>query len=69
MNVFGSPLTHPIDGDGVVVCISFEGRKKAVEIHSAFVETKTRKKEQEAGKMLFRGQMGYDFFYFILFLE
>jgi all-trans-8'-apo-beta-carotenal 15,15'-oxygenase len=57
MEVFGTPLSHPIDGDGVVVAISFNGKGDA-EVHSAFVNTRTRKAEREAQKMLHKGQMG-----------
>eukprot|EP00009_Paramoeba_aestuarina_P007257 CAMPEP_0201514162 /NCGR_PEP_ID=MMETSP0161_2-20130828/6055_1 /ASSEMBLY_ACC=CAM_ASM_000251 /TAXON_ID=180227 /ORGANISM="Neoparamoeba aestuarina, Strain SoJaBio B1-5/56/2" /LENGTH=823 /DNA_ID=CAMNT_0047910623 /DNA_START=108 /DNA_END=2576 /DNA_ORIENTATION=- len=57
MEVFGQTLKHPIDGDGVIVCVSFS-EDGDVQIHSSFVQTKTRKKEQKEGRMLFRGQMG-----------
>ena len=62
MNVYGTPLSHPIDGDGMAVCVSFSGG--GVEIHSSFVDTRTRKAERKAGAMLHRGQMG---FFFLLF--
>lgn len=55
--VFGVPLAHPIDGDGVVIAVAFDGRG-GVTLTSKFVETRTREAEQKAGKMLHRGQMG-----------
>eukprot|EP00928_Gymnodinium_smaydae_P029081 TRINITY_DN22004_c0_g1_i1.p1 TRINITY_DN22004_c0_g1~~TRINITY_DN22004_c0_g1_i1.p1 ORF type:complete len:943 (-),score=113.58 TRINITY_DN22004_c0_g1_i1:214-2973(-) len=56
MEVFGTPLEHPIDGDGLVGKLTFHGDGRA-SFESKFVETATRTKEQKAQKMLFHGQM------------
>lgn len=56
-NIFGTTLKHPIDGDGVIVALSFDGTGGAL-LTSAFVETHTRKEEQTQNKMIFRGRMG-----------
>lgn len=57
MDVFGTPLVHPIDGDGIIGKLSFHGDGQA-SFAARFVETATRLKELEAKKMLFHGQMG-----------
>eukprot|EP01064_Diplonema_japonicum_P015617 TRINITY_DN23355_c0_g1_i1.p1 TRINITY_DN23355_c0_g1~~TRINITY_DN23355_c0_g1_i1.p1 ORF type:complete len:545 (+),score=173.30 TRINITY_DN23355_c0_g1_i1:52-1635(+) len=54
--VHGTPLKHPIDGDGMVCALSFTNGK--VHFRNKYVETYTHKKEKEAGRMLFPGQMG-----------
>jgi sterol carrier protein 2 len=56
-NVFGTALKHPIDGDGVIVALYFDGTGGAL-LTSAFVETRTRKEEQLQKKMIFKGRMG-----------
>ena len=56
-NVFGTALAHPIDGDGVIVALCFDGIGGAL-LTSSFVETNTRKEEQLQKKMIFRGRMG-----------
>jgi all-trans-8'-apo-beta-carotenal 15,15'-oxygenase len=54
--VFGTPLNHPIDGDGLVCSITFcEGK---VHFRSKFVATKTHVEESKAGAMMYDGQMG-----------
>eukprot|EP01059_Diplonema_ambulator_P016715 TRINITY_DN2848_c0_g1_i1.p1 TRINITY_DN2848_c0_g1~~TRINITY_DN2848_c0_g1_i1.p1 ORF type:complete len:531 (+),score=184.36 TRINITY_DN2848_c0_g1_i1:39-1595(+) len=54
--VYGTPLKHPIDGDGMVCALTFiNGR---VHFRNRFVATFTHEKEKEAQKMLFPGQMG-----------
>ena len=55
--VFGEALKHPIDGDGVVVALCFDGNGGAL-LTSAFVETRTRKEEQARKEMIFKGRMG-----------
>jgi all-trans-8'-apo-beta-carotenal 15,15'-oxygenase len=55
--VFGTALAHPIDGDGVIVALCFDGIGGAL-LTSSFVETNTRKEEQLQKKMIFRGRMG-----------
>ncbi len=54
---FGSVLKHPIDGDGVIVALCFDG-VGGVLLTSAFVETHTRKEEQIQNRMIFKGRMG-----------
>ena len=54
--MFGTRLSHPIDGDGVVCAISF--LQKKVHFRSRFVRTEHHCKEKEARKFLYRGQMG-----------
>jgi sterol carrier protein 2 len=55
--LFGTALKHPIDGDGVIVALCFDG-VGGVSLTSAFVETQTRKEEQLRQKMIFKGRMG-----------
>jgi all-trans-8'-apo-beta-carotenal 15,15'-oxygenase len=54
--VYGTQLKHPIDGDGLIVALSF--RDGRVFYHSKFVETKNHVEEKKAGKMLYDGNMG-----------
>ena len=54
--VYGTPLSHPIDGDGFVAMLTFSEGK--AHYRSRFVQTKTHKEEAKAQKMLFDGQMG-----------
>jgi len=56
-DVFGTAVKHPIDGDGVIVALCFDGSGGAL-LTSAFVETRTRKEEQAHQKMIFKGRMG-----------
>ncbi|KAF8923594.1 carotenoid oxygenase [Dissophora ornata] len=52
-------LTHPIDGDGLIVALSFPGDGN-VHFNSRFVQSRHRVEEQAARKMIYRGQMGTD---------
>ncbi|KAG0016312.1 hypothetical protein BGZ82_001132 [Podila clonocystis] len=52
-------LTHPIDGDGLVVALTFPGDGH-VHFNSRFVQSRHRVEEQAAKKMIYRGQMGTD---------
>lgn len=54
--VYGTPLIHPIDGDGMICALTFIDGK--VHFRSRFVDTKPRQDERRAEKMLYRGQMG-----------
>eukprot|EP01063_Lacrimia_lanifica_P006530 TRINITY_DN1400_c0_g1_i1.p1 TRINITY_DN1400_c0_g1~~TRINITY_DN1400_c0_g1_i1.p1 ORF type:complete len:948 (+),score=172.17 TRINITY_DN1400_c0_g1_i1:54-2897(+) len=55
--VYGHPLAHPIDGDGLVLRLAFRG-DGTVDIKSRFVDTKTHRKECEAQRILYPGMMG-----------
>ena len=57
MQVHGSALTHPIDGDGLVGAFAFTGDGR-VHVRSRFVRSRHREAEAAAHKMLYRGQMG-----------
>ncbi len=54
--MYGTPLKHPIDGDGYIVRLSFVNGK--VHLKSKYVDTFSHVKEREARKMIFPGQMG-----------
>ncbi|CAO3566857.1 unnamed protein product [Mortierella alpina] len=58
-SVGSTKLTHPIDGDGLVVALSFPGDGH-VHFNSRFVQSRHRVEEQAAKKMIYRGQMGTD---------
>ena len=55
-DVYGTPLKHPIDGDGYIVRLSFVNGK--AHLKSKYVDTFSHVKEREARKMIFPGQMG-----------
>jgi all-trans-8'-apo-beta-carotenal 15,15'-oxygenase len=54
--VFGVPLVHPIDGDGMVCAVTFVDGK--VNFKNRYIRTAHREKEREEQKFLFPGQMG-----------
>jgi len=56
MEVFGSPLRHPIDGDGLVATLTFENG--VASFQAKFVQTHSHKEESKEKRMLFVGQMG-----------
>ncbi|MEA5533321.1 carotenoid oxygenase family protein [Crocosphaera sp. XPORK-15E] len=57
LEVQGTPLKHPFDGDGMICAISFlPGRK--VHFRNRFVQTKGYVEEQASGKMIYRGVFG-----------
>ena len=56
LNVYGTPLKHPIDGDGLIARITFTGSR--IHFKSRFIDTPSHIKEAEAQRMLFPGQMG-----------
>jgi len=57
MEVHGTRLVHPIDGDGIIGRLTFYGDGRA-DFTARFVETATHMKESEAKAMVFPGQMG-----------
>ena len=54
--VYGTPLSHPIDGDGMICALTFINGK--IHFQSRFVNTATHRAEAQAHSMLYRGQMG-----------
>ncbi|KAK3837916.1 MAG: carotenoid oxygenase [Linnemannia elongata] len=58
-SVGSTKLTHPIDGDGLIVALSFPGDGH-VHFNSRFVQSRHRVEEKTAQKMIYRGQMGTD---------
>ena len=54
--MYGTPLAHPIDGDGLVCALTFADGK--VHFRSRFVETYSHLKEKQERRLLFPGQMG-----------
>ena len=56
IDVFGEPLKHPIDGDGLVCALSINNGR--AHFRSRFVATATHEAEQKTGTMLFPGQVG-----------
>ena len=57
LEVHGTPLKHPFDGDGMISAISFLGNGK-VHFRNRFVRTEGYVKEQTTGKMIYRGVFG-----------
>jgi len=56
LDIGGTPIRHPFDGDGMICGISFqEGRAF---VRNRFVRTEAFVEEQEAGKILYRGVFG-----------
>ncbi len=56
LDVHGTPVRHPFDGDGMITAIAFRGGKAYFQ--NSFVKTKEFMEEQKAGKMLYRGVFG-----------
>jgi all-trans-8'-apo-beta-carotenal 15,15'-oxygenase len=56
LDIFGVPLAHPFDGDGMINKISFDQGK--AHFQSRYVHTKEYIEEQKAEKMLYRGVFG-----------
>mmetsp|Transcript_4346 Transcript_4346/g.6448 ORF Transcript_4346/g.6448 Transcript_4346/m.6448 type:complete len:516 (+) Transcript_4346:574-2121(+) len=55
-DVFGTPLAHPIDGDGMVCALTFfEGK---VHFKNRYVQTFSHVEETAAQRMLYNGNMG-----------
>ena len=56
LDIYGTPLSHPFDGDGMICSFSFaEGR---CHFRNRFVETEEFLAEKQAEKMLYRGVFG-----------
>lgn len=53
--VGGRKVPQPFDGDGMVLTICFPGQGRLPFVANRFVRTEAFVKEQEAGKMLYRG--------------
>lgn len=56
--VYGTPLNHPIDGDGMICSITFCGRDSAPHFRSKYVKTSEYEIEKAQQKCIFRGMMG-----------
>lgn len=56
LDINGTPIRHPFDGDGMISAISFNNGK--AHFRSAFVKTEGYLAEQKAGKILYRGVFG-----------
>lgn len=56
LEIHGTPLRHPFDGDGMISAISFQNGR--VHYRNRFVRTEGYVQEREAGKMLYRGVFG-----------
>ncbi|KAJ9448124.1 Apocarotenoid-15 [Diplonema papillatum] len=54
--VYGTPLKHPIDGDGMVCALSFSNG--GVHFRSRYVRSRSHEDEKRARRMLYPGQMG-----------
>jgi len=57
IQVHGTSLRHPIDGDGLLCALAFAGDGQ-VHFRSRFVDSRHRKGERDAQRMMYRGQMG-----------
>jgi all-trans-8'-apo-beta-carotenal 15,15'-oxygenase len=56
LDVNGTPIQHPFDGDGMIAAITFtQGR---AHFRNRFVQTDCYQAEKKAGKILFRGVFG-----------
>ncbi|HEY9666380.1 MAG TPA: carotenoid oxygenase family protein [Coleofasciculaceae cyanobacterium] len=56
LDIFGRPIHHPFDGDGMVCAIAFSNGR--AHFRNRFVRTEAFCKEQQAGRMLYRGVFG-----------
>lgn len=56
LDIGGTPIHHPFDGDGMVSAFTFKEGK--VHFRNRFVRTEGYIKEKEAGKILYRGAFG-----------
>ncbi|KAL6075485.1 Dioxygenase [Balamuthia mandrillaris] len=57
LEVYGTPLVHPIDADGMICALRFDG-KGHVHFRSRFVQTSAFLLEQKHKRCLFHGMMG-----------
>ena len=56
LEIHGTPVQHPFDGDGMICAIAFDQGRAYFQ--NRFVRTEAFVKEQTAGKMLYRGVFG-----------
>jgi all-trans-8'-apo-beta-carotenal 15,15'-oxygenase len=56
LDVYGTPLQHPFDGDGMICAFTFQNGQCF--FRNRFVQTKEYLAEKQAGKMLYRGVFG-----------
>ena len=56
LDIGGTAIHHPFDGDGMISAFSFKDGR--VYYRNRFVQTEAYLKEQEAGKILYRGVFG-----------
>lgn len=56
LDVHGTPLRHPFDGDGMICAFTFD--RGRCFFRNRFVKTREYLEEQKAGKMLYRGVFG-----------
>lgn len=56
LDIHGTPLRHPFDGDGMVCAITFQNGR--VHFRNRFVRTEGYVAERKAGKILYRGVFG-----------
>lgn len=57
INVHGTEIAHPIDGDGLVARLSFPGDGTA-HLATSFVQTFSHVEERDAKRIIYPGQMG-----------
>ena len=56
LDIGGSPIHHPFDGDGMISAFSFQDGR--AHYRNRFVKTEAYLKEQQAGQILYRGVFG-----------
>ncbi|AFY39081.1 9-cis-epoxycarotenoid dioxygenase [[Leptolyngbya] sp. PCC 7376] len=56
LDIGGTPIKHPFDGDGMIVAMTFEGGRAYFQ--NRFVRTEGFVAEEKAGKPLYRGVFG-----------
>eukprot|EP01087_Luapelamoeba_hula_P012811 TRINITY_DN3615_c0_g1_i1.p1 TRINITY_DN3615_c0_g1~~TRINITY_DN3615_c0_g1_i1.p1 ORF type:complete len:606 (+),score=93.57 TRINITY_DN3615_c0_g1_i1:69-1886(+) len=56
LDVYGTPLVHPIDGDGMVCALMFNNGR--VHFRNRYVNTVGYAAEKKAKKLIFKGMMG-----------
>lgn len=56
LELYGTPLQHPFDGDGMICAFTFKNGQCF--FRNRFVKTKEYLEEKQAGKMLYRGVFG-----------
>lgn len=56
LDIYGTPIAHPFDGDGMISAFTFRDGK--CHFQNRFVETKEYLEEKKAEKMLYRGVFG-----------